>query len=142
MSQFPIAHSLLELRLDLPVWLCSSFAFGQDIAVQTVQLGNPALQAAYAVWPVELAGGFVPNIVYGVYLLRKNDTWKLFKVQQRDFVYATPMGVLWMGAWHSAERSSPQLQTSTRVWSRQSCMRHGTARRGQSLRTIEGLVSR
>ena len=97
MSQFPIAHSLLELRLDLPVWLCSSFAFGQDIAVQTVQLGNPALQAAYAVWPVELAGGFVPNIVYGVYLLRKNDTWKLFKVQQRDFVYATPMGVLWMG---------------------------------------------
>ena len=49
-----------------------SFAFGQDIAHQAVVLGNTELRAAYAVWPIGLAGGLLPNIAYSLYLLQKN----------------------------------------------------------------------
>ena len=55
-----------------------SFAFGQDIAHRAVLLGNPELRAAYAVWPIGLAGGFLPNIAYSLYLLRKHRSWRLF----------------------------------------------------------------
>ena len=75
-----------------------SFAFGQDIAHQAVVLGNPPLRAAYAVWPIGLAGGFLPNIGYSLYLLRRNQTWPVFKVASPDILLAALMGALWMGA--------------------------------------------
>jgi L-rhamnose-H+ transport protein len=75
-----------------------SFAFGQDIARLAVRLGNPEVRAAYAVWPIGLAGGFVPNIVYSLYLLRKNRSWSLFRPASLDVFHASLMGMLWMGA--------------------------------------------
>ena len=75
-----------------------SFAFGQDIAHQATLLGNSELHAAYAVWPVGLAGGFIPNIAYSFYLLRKNRSWPIFKLGSREILLPVLMGVLWMGA--------------------------------------------
>lgn len=75
-----------------------SFAFGQDIAHQAVLLGNPELRAAYAVWPIGLAGGFIPNIAYSFYLLRKNRSWPIFKSTRTEIFLPILMGVLWMGA--------------------------------------------
>jgi hypothetical protein len=49
-----------------------SFAFGQDIPLQSVHFGNSAVHAAYAAWPVGLLGGFIPNIFYSLYLLSKH----------------------------------------------------------------------
>jgi L-rhamnose-H+ transport protein len=75
-----------------------SFAFGQEIAHQAVRLGNPELYAAYAVWPIGLAGGFLPNIAYSLYLLGRNRTWSKFSVTSPDALLAVLMGALWMGA--------------------------------------------
>jgi L-rhamnose-H+ transport protein len=75
-----------------------SFAFGQDIAKAAVVLGNQPVHAAYAVWPVALAGGFVPNVTYSLWLLVKNQTWALFRATPPDFLRSSLMGVLWMGA--------------------------------------------
>ena len=75
-----------------------SFAFGQDIAKAAVVLGNQPIHAAYAVWPVALAGGFVPNAAYSLWLLVKNQTWALFRATPPDFLRSSLMGVLWMGA--------------------------------------------
>ena len=75
-----------------------SFAFGQDIALHAISLGNPAVKAAYAVWPIGLAGGFLPNIAYSLYLLRRNKSWALFSLGARDALLPVLMGVLWMGA--------------------------------------------
>ena len=75
-----------------------SFAFGQDIAHQAVHLGNSEVRAAYAVWPIGLAGGFIPNIVYSLYLLRRNRTWAAFRRNTADSVMPILMGILWMGA--------------------------------------------
>lgn len=75
-----------------------SFAFGQDIAKEAVQFGVPALHAGYAVWPIALAGGFVPNIAYCLYLLWKNGTWRAFGSTGPDFFWSSLMAILWMGA--------------------------------------------
>jgi L-rhamnose-H+ transport protein len=75
-----------------------SFAFGQDIAKTAVGLGNTPLNAAYSVWPIGLAGGFIPNAAYSVWLLVKNKTWALFPSALPDFLQSSLMGVLWMGA--------------------------------------------
>ena len=76
-----------------------SFAFGQEIAARAIQLGVSPARAAYAVWPVALAGGLLPNLAYCLYLLNKNGTWNLFRGSLlRDGSLAALMGVLWMGA--------------------------------------------
>jgi L-rhamnose-H+ transport protein len=75
-----------------------SFAFGQDIASAAVGLGNSEVRAAYAVWPIGLAGGLLPNVGYSLYLLRRNRTGGLFKLKCPDMFWATLMAILWMGA--------------------------------------------
>jgi L-rhamnose-H+ transport protein len=75
-----------------------SFAFGQDIAKEAVRLGTSEVRAGYAVWPIGLAGGFIPNIAYSIYLLFENRTWGAFSPAGKDVGWATLMGVLWMGA--------------------------------------------
>ena len=75
-----------------------SFAFGQDIAQRAVNLGNSPLHSAYAVWPIGLAGGFLPNVAYSLYLLRKRPNWKLFQEPSPDIFWSVLMGGLWMGA--------------------------------------------
>lgn len=75
-----------------------SFAFGQDIARSAVAFGNHPVRAAYAVWPVGLAGALVPNVFYSAWLLVKNHTWSLFRSAPPDFFRSSLMGVLWMGA--------------------------------------------
>ena len=75
-----------------------SFAFGQDIAHAAVRLGDSEVRAAYAVWPIGLAGGLVPNLGYSMYLLRKNRTGALFQLLNPDIFWSVLMAVLWMGA--------------------------------------------
>src|SRR5258707_627011 len=75
-----------------------SFAFGQDIAKSAVVLGNQPAHAAYAVWPIALAGGLIPNVAYSLWLLVKNRTWSLFRSTPPDLLRSSLMGVLWMGA--------------------------------------------
>lgn len=75
-----------------------SFAFGQDIAQQAIRLGNPPVHAVYAVWPIALAGGFIPNIAYSLYLISQRQTWPLFRSAGLDWSWCVLMGALWMGA--------------------------------------------
>jgi L-rhamnose-H+ transport protein len=76
-----------------------AFAFGQGISEAAVRLGTSPVRAGYAVWPVALAGGFLPNLVYCCYLLRKNRTWSVFRGPWlADTALASLMAVFWMGA--------------------------------------------
>lgn len=86
-----------------------SFAFGQDIAQEAVLLGNSELRAAFAVWPIGLAGGFLPNVAYSLYLLRRNRSWEMFRVVWPDTFSPVLMGVLWMGAFALYGMSSTYL---------------------------------
>jgi L-rhamnose-H+ transport protein len=75
-----------------------AFAFGQEIACQAVAVGNSPVRAAYAVWPIALAGGFVPNLVYSVYQLARNRSVSAFRTPFPDVFLASAMAALWMGA--------------------------------------------
>ena len=86
-----------------------AFAFGQDIARKAVSLGDSPLRAAYAVWPIGLTGGFLPNIVYSVFLIRRNRTIRLFRSGYSDMWLAVMMGALWMGAFALYGMSSSYL---------------------------------
>jgi L-rhamnose-H+ transport protein len=95
---YPIAIFLAVLCGLMAPMLNYSFAFGQDIAKVAVAFGNQPVRAGYAVWPVGLAGGLVPNLFYSARLLFKNHTWGLFRSNPPDFFRSSIMGVLWMGA--------------------------------------------
>ena len=95
---YPIAIFLAVLCGFMAPMLNYSFAFGQDIAKAAVVLGNQPVRAAYAVWPVGLAGALVPNLFYSVWLLVKNHTWSLFRSASPDFFRSSLMGALWMAA--------------------------------------------
>jgi L-rhamnose-H+ transport protein len=75
-----------------------SLAFGQDIAQEAVRLGTSPANAAYAVWPVGLAGGLIPNLAYSIYRLNRNRTWSRFRTLLPDLWFPILMGLLWMGA--------------------------------------------
>ena len=75
-----------------------SFAFGQDIAAAAVHVGNSEVRAAYAVWPIGLAGGLLPNVGYSLYLLRRNRTGARFQSASPDAFRAISMAILWMGS--------------------------------------------
>jgi L-rhamnose-H+ transport protein len=76
-----------------------AFAFGQSIAEEAVRQGASAQNAGYAVWPIALLGGLIPNVGYSFWLLSRNGTWKRFCGTWRpDLWFGCLMGVLWMSA--------------------------------------------
>lgn len=95
---YPAAILIAILCGFMAPMLNYSFAFGQDIARQAVYFGNTPLFAAYAVWPVGLIGGFIPNAAYCIYLLSLNRSWSTFQESHSDALWSSLMGVLWMGA--------------------------------------------
>lgn len=76
-----------------------AFAFGQSIADEAIRQGTAKEAAGYAVWPIALLGGLIPNAGYSCWLLTKNGSWKCFRGPWRpDVWFGCLMGVLWMGA--------------------------------------------
>jgi L-rhamnose-H+ transport protein len=75
-----------------------AFVSGQGLAVEAVLHGNTAITAAYAVWPIALLGGLIPNLAYSLVLLRRNKSWAEFRESPHDARYPVLMAVLWMGA--------------------------------------------
>ena len=75
-----------------------ALAFGEGITHQAIAAGAGVTSAPYAVWPVALAGGLIPNIWYSIHLLNRNASWALFRYAWPDLGWAALMGFLWMGA--------------------------------------------
>jgi L-rhamnose-H+ transport protein len=74
------------------------FAFGGDVVRSSQQHGAGPLTATYAVWALVLGAGFIPNLVYCVYLLWKNGTAKLFARSggMREAILAVTMATAWI----------------------------------------------
>jgi L-rhamnose-H+ transport protein len=75
-----------------------SLAFGGPIAQAAAHSGADASTVSFAVWPVALGGGFVPNFAYTAWLLSKNGSWKLLRHGVHDALLSILMGMLWIGA--------------------------------------------
>ena len=73
------------------------FVFGGDIAQQAIRNGIPAGKATLSVWAVVLAAGYLPNLGYTLFLMRKNGSVGLFRRSfGREFMLALAAAVLWL----------------------------------------------
>jgi L-rhamnose-H+ transport protein len=98
-SRYGAALGLAVLCGILAPMLNYAFVFGEEISNQAVRLGNSGEVAGYAVWPIALLGGFVPNVCYAVFLLSRNRTWNRFQSAWFPEVWCgIAMGILWMSA--------------------------------------------
>ena len=98
-GRYGAAFALAVLCGLLAPMLNYAFAFGENIANEAVRLGSSPEYAGYAVWPVALLGGLLPNVCYAVFLLRRNKSWKSFRGDWRSEAWCgVAMGALWMGA--------------------------------------------
>jgi L-rhamnose-H+ transport protein len=98
-NNYATALALAILCGILAPMLNYAFAFGERIANQAIAFGNSNEAAGYAVWPIALLGGLVPNVCYAAYLLSRNRTWSAFRTSwQSDAWCGIAMGALWMGA--------------------------------------------
>jgi L-rhamnose-H+ transport protein len=75
-----------------------ALAFGDVFILQAIKYQASAPDAPYAVWPIALVGGAIPNVAYAIYLARANRSWKYFSPSWPDILFAVTMGVLWMGS--------------------------------------------
>jgi L-rhamnose-H+ transport protein len=75
------------------------FVFGGELLRRSIEGGANPLTATYAVWALVLGAGFIPNLLYCLYLIIRNRTWALF--HQTGWLTETLLGVamalLWLG---------------------------------------------
>jgi L-rhamnose-H+ transport protein len=87
-----VVSGVLSCMLNL------SFSFGQPLTQAAVRHGAAPWVAVLAVWPVALAGGFLPNVGYALYLLARNGTWNKMRSVNPDLFLSALMGLLWIFA--------------------------------------------
>jgi L-rhamnose-H+ transport protein len=75
-----------------------ALAFGDSFVVEAIRHHATRPDAPYAVWPIALAGGAVPNLVYAGWLVYRNKTWANFVPAWPQILLGTIMGALWMGS--------------------------------------------
>ncbi len=75
-----------------------ALAFGDVFIREAVRQNTTPANAPYAVWPIALAGGALPNVLYAGILIYSNKTWDKFSPMWPDLALGAIMGVLWMGS--------------------------------------------
>ena len=76
------------------------FAFGGDVITASLRHGAGPLTSTYAVWSIVLGAGFIPNLVYCLYLVIKNRSAHLYGQSgwPREALLAVTMAFTWIGA--------------------------------------------
>jgi len=77
-----------------------AFVFGAEIQRASAASGASRAMAANGLWALALGAGFVANGGYAVYLLTRNQTWRVFAAPARSGAYwggALAMGSLLVG---------------------------------------------
>jgi len=90
--------SLAALAGLLAPMLNYALAFGDNLIHEALRQHTLRADAPYAVWPIALAGGAVPNILYPLWLLQRNKTWANFFPLWPEIRLGVIMGLLWMGS--------------------------------------------
>ncbi len=74
------------------------FSFGKDISARAVQLGSVPAASTNAILAIVLTGGFVMNMGYCLYRLRRNRTFACYAIPEtgRYLLLGILMGLLWI----------------------------------------------
>jgi L-rhamnose-H+ transport protein len=76
------------------------FVYGKPLQDAATALGARPDLASTVIWAPALAGGFLPNAGYAVYLLFRNATWRVYRESGAPGSYwplAAAMGLMWFG---------------------------------------------
>jgi|YelNatPaOPRAMG01_1025707.scaffolds.fasta_scaffold10221_2 L-rhamnose-H+ transport protein len=76
------------------------FVYGKPLQDAATALGARSDLASTVIWVPALAGGFLANAGYAVYLLNKNKTWSVYGqagIPRTYWVLAALMGLMWFG---------------------------------------------
>jgi len=95
---YVVGASLAALAGLLAPMLNYALAFGDNLILEALRQNTLRADAPYAVWPIALAGGAVPNILYPLWLLQRNKTWANFRPVWPEITLGMIMGLLWMGS--------------------------------------------
>jgi L-rhamnose-H+ transport protein len=75
-----------------------ALAFGDALVLEAIRHHAMRPDAPYAVWPIALAGGAIPNLAYAGWLVYRNKSWGNFLPLWPQILLGTIMGALWMGS--------------------------------------------
>ena len=75
------------------------FVFGGELLRRSIEIGANPVTATYAVWALVLGAGFIPNLLYCLYLVIRNRTWPLFHQTgwPVEALLGVAMALLWLG---------------------------------------------
>jgi len=75
------------------------FVFGDELRVRALATGASNAVAGNPIWALTVTAGFVANFVYCVYLLNKNNTWRVFRAGNPATYWPLGLttGALWFG---------------------------------------------
>jgi L-rhamnose-H+ transport protein len=72
------------------------FALMDQISESAIRLGSDPGNAAFSIWALIMAAGFLPNLGYCLWLFRQNGSASFFRETPRNWIYAVAMGLLWI----------------------------------------------
>ncbi len=75
-----------------------ALAFGDTLIAAALRQQTAHVDAPYAVWPIALAGGAIPNLIYSLWLVQRNRSWANFTPVWPEITLGAIMGGLWMGS--------------------------------------------
>ncbi len=74
-----------------------AFAYGAEIQRQAIRYGAQPANAGNGVWLLVANAGFLPSLMYSIFLLNKNKTWGTFREGTAKYWLLTPaMGLMWI----------------------------------------------
>lgn len=89
------------------------FAYSGELIRKSQELGAGPVTSVYPVWPLVLSAGFVPNLLYCVYLLSRGRGWGLFFTAgwPREAALGLAMALLWLSGIIVYGMGAPMLGT-------------------------------
>jgi len=76
-----------------------AFVFGDEIQLIAEQTGTTKQNVGNTIWPLTFLGGGLVNVGYCIFLLKKNESYKLFKNSTNLYWISTIlMGIIWFGS--------------------------------------------
>lgn len=86
------------------------FSFGKPLIDAAVKAGASGFMAGNAVWALFFSIGFVPNVVYTLYLLTKNKGFATFRISTiKNGLLCLLMAFMWIGSFYLYGISSVKL---------------------------------
>jgi L-rhamnose-H+ transport protein len=102
LGSMPIRWGLLIAILSgiLASAMNVGFSCATDLSAMAARHGAPAAETSAAIWFPLLAGGAIPNILYTVYLLKRNGTAHLYAGREVALYlfFVACMAILWFGS--------------------------------------------